>query len=63
MLTNIDIDQDKINRILSMHKYKSKKEVVDEALKLLSRKLAAEAVLKMKGSNCWEGDLDQMRSD
>jgi Arc/MetJ family transcription regulator len=63
MITNIDIDQKKIDAIMSMRKFKSKKELVDKALQEYRRILAGKELLKMKGSNIWEGDLDQMRTD
>jgi Arc/MetJ family transcription regulator len=63
MITNIDIDQEKIDAIMSMRKFKSKKELVDKALQEYRRILAGKELLKMKGSNIWEGDLDQLRTD
>jgi Arc/MetJ family transcription regulator len=63
VITNIDIDQEKIDAIMSMRKFKSKKELVDKALDLLRKQVVREKVLSWKGTNVWEGDLDQMRID
>ena len=63
MLTNIDIDQEKIDGIMAKRNFKSKKEVVDKALELLLKQITREEILKWKGSDVWEGDLDEMRSN
>ena len=63
MATNINIDQKKLSQIMTMKRFKSKKEAVNEALSEYLKDLLRQELLKMKGSNCWEGDLDQMRSD
>lgn len=63
MTTNIDIDQEKLKAIMDIKKFKSKKEAVNEALNNYLRILSAKELLKMKGTNIWEGDLDQMRLD
>lgn len=63
MTTNIDIDQVTLNSIMELKKFKSKKEAVNEALKDYLRVLSARELLKMKGSNVWQGDLNQMRLD
>lgn len=63
MLTNIDIDQKKVSEVMSLLNIKTKKEAVDKALENYLRILSAQELLKMKGSNIWEGDLDQMRTD
>ena len=62
MLTNIDIDQKKIAGIMAKRNFKSKKEVVDKALEMLLKQITREEILKWKGSDVWEGDLDEMRS-
>ncbi len=63
MLTNIDIDQKKVAEIMASRRFKSKKELVDKALDMLLRQITREEVLKWKGTNVWEGDLNQMRED
>lgn len=62
MATNIDIDQEKLAQIMSMKQFKTKKEAVNEALNEYLRIIMSQELLKMKGSNVWESDLEQMRS-
>lgn len=63
MFIKIDIDQEKLSLIMTMKNFKTKKEAVNEALSEYLKDLLRQEVLKMKGSNCWEGDLEQMRLD
>jgi Arc/MetJ family transcription regulator len=63
MATNIDIDQEKLAQIMSMKQFKTKKEAVNEALTEYLRLIISQELLKMKGSNVWDGDLEQMRLD
>lgn len=63
MLTHIDIDQDKLQEIMELKGFKTKKEAVNAAIDELLRTLSAKELLKLKGSNIWDGDLDQMRTD
>ena len=53
----------KIAEIMAITKIKTKKEAVDKALEAFLRIVSAQEILKMKGSNVWEGDLNQMRAD
>jgi len=62
-LTNINIDQKKITSIMAKRNLKSKKEVVDKALEAFLKVVSAQEILKMKGSNIWEGDLNQLRAE
>lgn len=63
MTTNIDIDQEKLLELMTLKNYKTKKEavnsVIDEYLKILARR----ELLKMRGKDVWEGNLDEMRRD
>ena len=63
MATNVDIDQEKLSQIMSMKQFKSKKEAINEALSAYLKNLVIQELLKMKGTNAWEGDLEQMRLD
>ena len=60
---NIDIDQKKFAQIMAMKQFKSKNEAVNKALSEYLRMIMTQELLKMKGSNVWEGDLKQMRLD
>lgn len=48
---------------MELRKLGSKEEAVNEALNEYLKNLIRQEVLKMKGTNCWEGDLEQMRPD
>ena len=63
MKTRMDIDQEKLSQIMEIKCFKSKKEALNEALNEYLKNLLCKEVLKMKGSNCLEGDLEQMRLD
>jgi Arc/MetJ family transcription regulator len=63
MKTRMDIDQEKLSQIMELKSFKSKKEALNEALSEYLKNLLRQEVLKIKGSNCWEGDLEQMRLD
>jgi Arc/MetJ family transcription regulator len=59
--TNIEIDETLIHNAMSMYGCKTKREVVDLALrKLLGDPMTLEEVLAMEGSG-WDGDLEAMR--
>ena len=60
--TNIDIDDDVLNRVRALYGLRSKREAVDFALRrLLVEPLHAREALAMRGTG-WEGDLDELRS-
>ena len=59
----IDIDQEKLSQIMTLRQFKSKKEAINEALNQYLKNIVTQELLKMKGSNVWEGDLEQMRLD
>lgn len=62
MTTNIDIDQEKLSKIMLLKKFKTKKEAVNEAITEYLKYLNRREVLKWRGAG-WEGDLDKMRED
>ena len=62
MRTNIDIDDQIIAQIFTYGGQKTKKEVVNEALKLYLRKIIFEKLEEMRGPGSWEGNLDEMRT-
>ncbi len=63
MRTNIVIDDDLMKEAISLSGFKSKKETVEEALKLLITMKKQAGIRKFRGKLKWEGDLDSMRSD
>jgi Arc/MetJ family transcription regulator len=63
MRTNIDIDDELIGKAMALTGLRTKKAVVDEALKLLVQLRAQEKLRDLRGKIHWEGDLDEMRRD
>lgn len=63
MRTNIIIDDTLMEQALTLSGLKTKKEAVEEGLKLLIAQREQSEIRKLRGMLHWEGDLDQMRSD
>jgi Arc/MetJ family transcription regulator len=63
MRTNIIIDDILMNEALGVSGYKTKKETVEEALKLLITFKNQSQIRNFRGKLQWEGDLDKMRTD
>ncbi len=61
MRTNIILDEELINRARQLTGIKTKKQVIQEALRLLIRLREQEQVRSLRGQLHWEGDLDEMR--
>ena len=62
--TNIDIDDDLIDRAMRLHHLSTKREAVQLALERLvgSGPMSVDQQLRMEGFG-WSGDLDEMRAD
>lgn len=63
MRTNIVIDDSLINQALSVSGFKTKKETVEEALRLLISLRNQSQIRNLRGKLKWEGDFDKMRID
>ena len=63
MRTNIVIDDSLMNQALMVSGFKTKKETVEEGLKLLISLKRQAKIREMRGKLNWEGDLEQMRTD
>jgi len=61
MRTNIVIDDKLMNDALKATGCKTKKEAVEEGLKLLIQKNKQQSIRKLRGKLKWEGDLNEMR--
>jgi Arc/MetJ family transcription regulator len=60
--TNIEIDDELVERAMRIYRLRSKREAVDFALrKLVGEPMTREEMLAMEGMG-WDGDLDEMRS-
>lgn len=63
MRTNIVIDDSLMQTALEVSGCKTKRKVIDEALKLLVQVRSQEAVRALKGRLKWEGNLEAVRRD
>ncbi len=63
MRTNIVIDDTLMNLALKTTGLKTKKEVVEEALKMLLKVKRQSQLKALKGKLNWEGDIEKMRTD
>lgn len=59
--TNIEIDDELVERVMKLYGKKTKREAVDYALRILAnRPRTYEGLRKLEGIG-WDGDLEQMR--
>jgi len=63
MRTNIVIDDQLMNQALKLSGHKTKKETVEEALRLLISLKNQSAIRNFRGKLNWEGNLEDMRTD
>lgn len=63
MRTNIVIDDDLMAAAVKASGFKTKRETVEAALRLLLKLRSQAQARKARGQLPWEGDLDAMRSD
>ena len=63
MRTNIVIDDDLMKLAIQVSLVKTKKDVVEEALKLLIQTKKQAQLKNFKGLLKWEGDISEMRTD
>lgn len=63
MRTNIVIDDKLMESALKKTGLKTKKEVVEEALKMLLKVKKQSHLKSLKGKLSWEGDINKMRTD
>lgn len=63
MRTNIVIDDELMEEALLKSGCKTKKEAVEEGLRLLIVRSDQARIRSLRGTLHWEGDLDEMRTD
>ena len=63
MRTNIVVDDNLMAEALKLSNIKTKKGVVDKALKLLVQVKKQETIRELRGKLKWEGNLSEMRRD
>jgi Arc/MetJ family transcription regulator len=61
--TNIVLDEELVAEAMRRTGIKTKRGVVEEALRTLIRLKRQEEILALRGKLHWEGDLDEMRRD
>lgn len=61
MRTNIVIDDELMANALKATGLRTKKEAVEEGLRLLVKRNKQQSIRKLRGKLHWEGDLDEMR--
>jgi Arc/MetJ family transcription regulator len=63
MRTNIEIDDELMDRAMTLSGHKTKRETVEAALELLVRLKSQEKIRAARGKLRWDGDLEAMRTD
>jgi Arc/MetJ family transcription regulator len=63
MRTNVVIDDDLMQSALKASGMKTKKNAIEEGLKLLITMKGQERIKKFRGKLKWTGNLDEMRTD
>lgn len=63
MRTNIVIDDRLMSQALQLSELNTKKEAVEEGLRLLIAMKKQESIRQFRGKLNWVGDLDAMRKD
>ena len=61
MRTNVEIDDTLIKQAMALTDSKTKKEVVDLALRELVYQRKRRSILQYRGKMKWKGDLNKMR--
>ncbi|MBI4384809.1 MAG: type II toxin-antitoxin system VapB family antitoxin [Nitrospinae bacterium] len=59
--TNIELDEKLVNEAMKLTRLRTKKELVNHALKELVSKIKRKKFLELEGGVEWTGDLDEMR--
>lgn len=62
MRTNIVIDDELMAKAIKATGLETKKDVVEQGLKLLVKRNEQQSIRSLRGKIKWEGDLDSMRS-
>jgi Arc/MetJ family transcription regulator len=63
MRTNVVIDDDLMDEALKVSRLKTKKDAVEEGLRVLVQRKKQENIKNLRGKLHWEGDLEDMRTD
>ena len=60
--TNIELDEDLVQEAMRLTHKRTKKEIVNYALRELVRRLKRRQLLDLEGKVLWEGNLEEMRT-
>lgn len=63
MRTNVVIDDDLMEQALKVSGLKTKRQAIEEGLRLLVRTRRQAKIRRLRGALEWEGSLDEMRRD
>lgn len=63
MRTNIVIDDELMSQAIKATGLATKKEVVEQGLKLLVQRKKQQSIRELRGKITWDGDLDEMRDN
>lgn len=63
MRTNVVIDDNLMQSAIKASGLKTKKETIEEGLKLLVQLRSQSAVKNLRGKLRWQGDINEMRTD
>lgn len=63
MRTNIVVDDQLMDQAQKLSGFKTKKQAVEEGLRLLIAMKKQEAIRQFRGKPTWQGDLDAMRNN
>ena len=64
MRTNIELDEKLVDRLMLMTGIKTKRALVDEALRELEKRRRVEWILSLRGKlTSWEGDIAKGRNE
>ncbi|GHV72395.1 DUF2191 domain-containing protein [Spirochaetia bacterium] len=62
MRTNVDLDETLVKTAMKISGINTKRAVLNMVLKEYVRKNNLKNILKYRGKNIWEGNLDEMRT-
>jgi Arc/MetJ family transcription regulator len=63
VITSLEIDDELFRKAYSLSPAKTKKALIDEALRLYVRLHEQAQVRTLRGKLAWKGDLDEMREE
>lgn len=61
--TNVELDEKLVSDGMRLTGIRTRKALIDHALKELVRRKSQRSILRLQGRIQWEGDLDEMRKN